>query len=165
MAQRVESFPSGLRELLGRGDPPPQFTFLPEVFLPSIEVSKFFLLNKRQSQSIVADVTSAPLGFGATTVPNDELWWMQRIVVQTDVLDADQAIEFTGAMQINGVFFHAQNVAVAASSRDALILTLPPAEPLILRGGDDFRLSAVSVTIGAAGAVNCQVNSLYYVLR
>ncbi len=162
MPQKVESFPLGLRELLGRGDPPPAFTFFPENLTPTIDVSPFLLLAKRRVLN--QGGTAAAVGNVATIpVPAGEIWWMHWAVCFTDILDADQAIEFTINARVGGLAFRGDLITVAASRRGAATLDNGSSQ-LILKGGDLVEMTVEALTVGAAGSVGLGTNVLFSLL-
>ena len=163
MSVRVETFPQGLRELLGRGDPPQQLQFINEFFLPTLDLEKYLLLAQRRTEELVSNVTVVG-GFGAITVPDNELWFIHYAQYTSDLLDADQAISFVATMRINGVFFNGPRVDIAASTRDGSRIT-DVMGPLILKPGDRVQGNIDTVTVGAAGSVGCLTDVLYSLLK
>jgi len=161
MPARIETFPLGLRELLGRGDPPTNFTFHPEVTLPVIDIERFLLIQSRQQQQVQESTGIAAGAVARITVPDGELWWLHWVEAATDLLDADQSTHITPSIRTSGRAFHGEGLAVGNSEiRFATIL--PGAlNGLILRPGDEILVGFSSAVAGAAATIQYETNVLY----
>ncbi len=159
MVQTVSRFPEGILRLLGIAKAPEPFFFRNDFLTPIIDAEPFFLLTSRTVRLGTTEVAAVGNTTGIT-VPVGELWWVHGAFEATDILDADQAIEFNQEMVTNGESFYLPPVIVPASRRGASFFQQGSRGPIILRAGDLFRASVTAVTVGAAGTVQLNTRVL-----
>ena len=156
----VQSFPQGLRELLGRGDPPQRLRFHPETTLPVIDITDFLLLQQR-STAVQAELVAVTGGACAITVPDGELWALQVVTVTTDTLDGDQATIFQPRILVDGQHQSSPTVTALANLRGVGNFPLNSGWRLILRPGDVIDTFVSVATVGAAGAIDYSCRVLF----
>ena len=148
MPQRLESFPLGLREVLGRGNPPPRFTFHPENLLPQLDIEKYLLLQSRTVESLGENVSAVGIG-AEITVPDGEFWYVFSCHASTDILDADQTMEMAITVRVQGGTFAYDRIR---TTRFSNWFQGAPGS-LILRPNDAVLVGISEITVGAAGLV------------
>lgn len=161
MPVRVQQFPQGLRELLGRGDPPQPFTFFPESLLPIIDIEAFLLLANREKNSTIESIAAAPSTGAGIIVPSGELWVLHLAQSSTDFLDADQEVTFRVAVAIDGTAQSAPPVTTLATFLGISEWLRTPQHDLILRPGDEIDTRIDAITVGVAGSIPMNTRILF----
>jgi len=160
MSAGVERFPAGVRELLGFRDAPPAFQFFSELFLPTLEMSGFYLLSLRATASNTVSATAiqdqTPL-----IVPVGEIWLLSSLQFSTGILDADQACTAAIFYQAQGANFNGPEFIAGNSERGHSTLYPGDLQSMLLRAGDEIAGNIDSLTVGAAGSVECRTRALF----
>jgi len=164
MPQTVEAFPLGLREVLGRGDPPSRLSFFPELLLPTLDIEKFLLLQTRSVEQLGENAT-VPGAAAEITVPDGQFWYVFSAHAVTDVLDADQDISFALNVRIGN-----RTIAYSRERTGSGIVPITnrfcnwfqgAAGSLILRPNDAVLVSIGAMTVGAAGSITASTQVVF----
>ncbi len=153
MPSRVQSFPQGVRELLGRGDPPQPYIFHPEQLLPYIDIAPFLLLQQRATAGVTEAADTPGTNLAAVVVPDGELWLIHHADSVSETVDADQAVNFHLRARVDSRSFNMPPEDVAASRDGVSIWQTNSSFDLIMRPGDQFQCRIIAITVGAAGSI------------
>ena len=156
MAGPIQNVPRGLLGLLQLKTAGSTIPALADVLFPGLEMLPFYLVEREEYVGGNVNASSVAQT-SVETVPNGELWYVKNLGLNTDTLDADQALTACGIIVTTTGLNISIGVewSVAASTRGHHGVAY---HNFILTPGTGVGARVSAITVGAAGGLTLSRN-------